>query len=203
MLDHLVRPLIRTQIQLLTQTQSASTKLVSMISQWLGYLGIQAQVSQLHVRDGRVKISLDVGKPEQCAPQEWQQILDNIAQAHGQPEQEAELTFATMSRDQQRKVTRLLASVIQAGNPETTLAGEALQQRLLKMGMAIPLVLEIKAALKVPGGVEPHLEDLDADVAAFVLSNAISIALIDRQISPAEDNALKAIYRVLEKTASG
>ncbi len=202
MLDHLVRPLVRTQIQLLTQTQSASAKLVGMITQWLGYLGIEAHVSQLHVGEGQVKISLAVGKPEQCAPQEWQQILDNIAQTHGHEIKEDEITYAKLPSAQQRKVTRLLACVIQAGNPETSLEGDTLHQRLLTMGMDPELALEIKSALRVPGVVEPHLDDLDPEAAAFVLSKAISIALIDRQISPAEDHALKAIYGALEQKAN-
>lgn len=202
MLDHLVRPLVRTQIQLLTQTQSASARLVGMVSQWLGYLGIHAQVSHLKVSDGRVKISLDVGKPEQCNPQEWQQILDNIAQTHGDEAHDEGLTYAKMSSTQKKKVTRLLACVIQAGNPETALDGNSLQRRLIAMGLEEPLVLEIKSALKVPGVFEPLLEDLEPDLAAFVLSRAISIALIDLQISQQEDSALKAIYSVLEQKAS-
>ncbi|PZD73060.1 hypothetical protein C1752_02879 [Acaryochloris thomasi RCC1774] len=202
MLAQLVRPLVRTQIQLLTQTQSSSAKLVSMISQWLGYLGIQAHVSHLKVGDGRVKISLDVGKPEQCEPQEWQQILDNIAQTHGRQDHESELTYANMPSDQQRKVARLLTCVIQAGNPETVPDQDILQQRLLKMGFDESLVLEIKAAVKVPGVFEPLLEDLEPDLAAFVLSKAIGIALMDQEISQKEDSALKAIYHVLEKKAS-
>ncbi|MEO0373738.1 MAG: hypothetical protein AAF329_03730 [Cyanobacteria bacterium P01_A01_bin.17] len=202
MLAQLVRPLVRTQIQLLTQTQSASAKLVSMISQWLGYLGIQAHVSHLKVGDGRVKISLDVGKPEQCEPQEWQQILDNIAQTHGRQDHEDELTYSKMSSDQQRKSARLLACVIQAGNPETALDRDVLQQQLLKMGFDESLVLEIKSAVKVPGVFEPLLEDLEPDLAAFVLSKAIGIALMDHEISQKEDSALKAIYNVLEKKAN-
>jgi hypothetical protein len=173
-----------------------------LISQWLGYLGIQAHVSHLKVSDGRVKISLDVGKPEQCDSQEWQQILDNIAQTHDRQDLQDELTYATMTGDQQRKVMRLLACVIQAGNPETALDRDELQGRLLKMGLDESLVLEIKAALKVPGVFKPLLADLEPDLAAFVLSKAISIALIDRQINSQEDDALKAIYGVLERKSS-
>jgi hypothetical protein len=202
MLAQLVRPLVRTQIQLLTQTQSASAKLVCMISQWLGYLGIQAHVSHLKVSDGRVKISLDVGKPEQCDAQEWQQILDNIAQTHDRQDLQDELTYATMTSDQQRRVVRLLACVIQAGSPETALDRDELPGRLLKMGLDESLVLEIKAALKVPGVFEPLLENLEPDLAAFVLSKAIGIALIDRHINAQEDDALKAIYGVLERRSN-
>ncbi|MCS7292472.1 MAG: hypothetical protein RMI89_05765 [Gloeomargarita sp. SKYBB_i_bin120] len=39
--------LVRSQIQLLTQAQSAGTKLVGMVSQWLSYLGVQAHVTEL------------------------------------------------------------------------------------------------------------------------------------------------------------
>ncbi|NEP19539.1 MAG: hypothetical protein F6J97_22045 [Leptolyngbya sp. SIO4C1] len=202
MLDRLVRPLVRTQIQLLAQTQSASTRLISMISQWLGYLGVQAQVTHLKAQDGKVQIALAVGRPQQCSEQEWQQILHNIEQ-HSNTAEPAELTYAAMSRAQQIKVHRLLAHVIQAGNPDTALNDSDLRQRLQAMGMDAVMVSEINTAMKVPTLLEPLLSDLEPEVAAFVLSRAIGIALIDREISQDEDSALKAIYGVLETRAKG
>lgn len=198
MLDRLVRPLVRTQIQLLTQTQSASTRLVNMVSQWLSYLGIQANVTQLTSRNGQVQISLAVGRPEQCSEMEWQQILDNISQQSEDQETEEALTYAAMPRNHQVKVHRLLAHVIQAGNPEALVVWGDLQRRLKKIGLGESMLLEIKSALKVPAMLDSLLEDLEPEVAAFVLSRAISIALIDREINQGEDTALKAIYSVLE-----
>lgn len=200
MLDRLVQPLVRTQVQLLAQTQSASTKLISMISQWLGYLGIQASVTHLKTNNGRVQISLIVDKPKQCSEDEWQQILTNINQSHA-TSTETELTYDTMSKSQQGKVHRLLAYVIRAGNPDPALVGKGLQPRLVAMGMDEGMVLQIQSALKVPAVIEPLLEDLEPEIAAFVLSKAITIALIDQKISQDEDSILKAIYRVLEHKA--
>ncbi|MEO0456444.1 MAG: hypothetical protein AAF152_07655 [Cyanobacteria bacterium P01_A01_bin.114] len=201
MLDRLVRPLVRTQIQLLTQTQSASTRLVNMVSQWLGYLGIQANVTQLSSRNGQVQISLAVGRPDQCSEAEWQQILDNISQHSDNQDAESTLTYAGLPRNQQVKVHRLLAHVIKAGNPEALPAWESLQPRLKQIGLNESMLLEIKSALKVPAMLDSLLEDLEPEVAAFVLSRAISIALIDHEINQGEDSALKAIYSVLEDKA--
>lgn len=200
MLDRLVQPLVRTQVQLLAQTHSASHKLISMISQWLGYLGIQASVTHLKTSNGKVQISLVVDKPEQCSEDEWQKILTNINQSRG-AQVETELTYAKMSKSQQGKVHRLLAYVIRAGSPDPTFIGHELKPRLVSMGLEEGMVLQIQSALKVPVVIEPLLEDLEPDIAAFVLSKAITIALIDQKISQDEDSILKAIYRVLEHKA--
>ncbi|MEM9907039.1 MAG: hypothetical protein AAF921_18650 [Cyanobacteria bacterium P01_D01_bin.44] len=201
MLDRLVRPLVRTQIQLLTQTQSASARLVNMVSQWLGYLGIQANVTQLTTRNGQVQISLAVGRPDQCSETEWQQILANINQQTDAQDEADILTYANMPRSQQVKVHRLLAHIIHVGNPEAEVVWDELQPRLKKIGLEDSMLLEIKSAIKVPAMLDTLLDDLEAEVAAFVLSRAISIALIDREINQGEDNALKAIYSVLEGKA--
>ncbi|MEO1295835.1 MAG: hypothetical protein AAFW75_08520, partial [Cyanobacteria bacterium J06636_16] len=63
MLHQLVRPLVRSQVQMLAQTPSAGTKLVNMVSQWLGYLGVQAEVTHLKTEGDRIQVSLRVGKP--------------------------------------------------------------------------------------------------------------------------------------------
>lgn len=200
MLDRLVQPLVRTQVQLLAQTHSASNKLISMISQWLGYLGIQASVTHLKTSNGQVQISLVVNKPEQCSEDEWHKILANINQSHD-ANAEAELTYTKMSKSQQGKVHRLLAYVIRAGSPDNAFISTELKPRLVSMGMEEDMVLQIQSALKVPVVIEPLLEDLEPDIAAFVLSKAITIALIDQKISQDEDSILKAIYRVLEHKA--
>ena len=106
MLDRLVRPLVRTQIQLLAQNQSANTRLTGMVSQWLGYLGVKADVTDLNTNQGRIQISLAVGKPEQCSEPEWAQILNNIEQNSDAAQNGIELTYADMTQDQQSKVHR-------------------------------------------------------------------------------------------------
>lgn len=201
MLAQLVRPLVRTQIQLLAQTQSASAKLVSMISQWLGYLGVRAEVNQLRTNNGKIQLSLTVSRPEQCTEDEWRQILSNISQNHGTQGKSKELTYAQMTGSQQSKVHRLLAHVIQAGSPDTAQSWDEVYPHLAEMGLDATMLLGIQSAMKVPTNLDLLLEGLDTEVAAFVLSRAISVALLDRQINPAEDSALKALYEVLQHQA--
>ena len=63
------------------------------------------------------------------------------------------------------------------------------------------MLVTIKSAMKVPAMLDSLLEDLEPEVAAYVLSKAIGIALIDREINQDEDSVLKSIYGVLETKA--
>ncbi|MBE9032116.1 hypothetical protein IQ266_20465 [filamentous cyanobacterium LEGE 11480] len=201
MLDRLVRPLVRTQIQLLTKTQSASNKLMKLISQWLGYLGVQADVTQLQTQAGKIQISVAVGKPDQCSDSEWSQILCNINEGNPDAIDNTELTYAQMPTPQQRKVEHLLAMIIHAGNPTIEQEWDQLQPRLLAFDMNASLLTGIKTALHATTTLECLLTDLEPEVAAFVLSRAIRVALIDQQITPEEDTMLKAIYSAIETKA--
>lgn len=202
MLDRLVRPLVRTQLQLLSQSPSANSRLTSMVSQWLGYLGVKADVTQLNTdENGKIQISLAVCKPDQCSDHEWSQILTNIEQAHGAVGNGTELTYGDMSQVQKSKVHRLLASVIQAGDKNAMRSWDQLQPKLAAMGMNDTMLVNIKSAMKVPTILDSLLQDLEPDVAAYVLSKAISIALIDKEINRDEDTVLKSIYGALENKA--
>ncbi|MEL6128943.1 MAG: hypothetical protein AAFR30_03445 [Cyanobacteria bacterium J06628_4] len=198
MLDRLVRPLVRTQIQLLAQTQSANARLMGMVSQWLGYLGVNADVTHLKTEQGRIQISLAVGKPEQCTENEWSKILTNIEQNSDESDAETELTYVEMTQGQKSKVHRLLASVIQAGNKNAVQSWDSLYPQLATMGMNKSMLENIRSAMKVPAMLDALLEDLEPEVAAYVLSKAITIALIDREINQDEDTVLKSIYGALE-----
>lgn len=201
MLVQLVRPLVRTQVQMLAQAQSASGKLVGMVSQWLGYLGIHAEVTQLQTTGNRIQVSLCVGKPEQCTEAEWQKILDNLNRdAEATPADDA-LTYTAMTAAQQSKVQRLLASILQASGQDPLQDWQGLRPRLASMGMAESMLTGIQAALKVPMPMDLLIEQLEPEVAAFVLSKAINIALLDQQISQAEDTALKALLKAVEREA--
>jgi hypothetical protein len=198
MLVQLVRPLVRTQVQMLTQAQSASGKLVGMVSQWLGYLGIHAEVTQLHTTGDRIQVSLCVGKPEQCTEAEWQQILNNLNQDKTTIEADA-LAYTAMTPTQQSKVQRMLASILQASGQDPVAEWVSLRPRLLAMGMEESMLMGIQSALKVPMPMEVLVEHLEPEVAAFVLSKAIHIALLDQQISQAEDTALKALLNAVDR----
>ncbi|MEO1069251.1 MAG: hypothetical protein AAFW95_09050 [Cyanobacteria bacterium J06638_6] len=199
MLVQLVRPLVRTQVQMLTQAQSASGKLVGMVSQWLGYLGIQAEVTQLQTTGNRIQVSLCVGKPDQCTEAEWQQILDNLNQEANTSPPEDTLLYTAMASAQQSKVQRLLASILQASGQDPMAEWVTLRPRLVAMGMEESMLAGVHAALKVPMPMELLVEQLEPEVAAFVLSKAINIALLDQQISPAEDTALKALLSAVDR----
>lgn len=199
MLVQLVRPLVRTQVQMLTQAQSASGKLVGMVSQWLGYLGIHAEVTQLHTTGDRIQVSLCVGKPEQCTEAEWQKILDNLNQDRDASVEEEALAYTAMTSAQRHKVQRLLASILHASGQDPLADWATLRPRLGAMGMEESMLVGIQSALKVPMPMELLVEQLEPEVAAFVLSKAINIALLDQQISQAEDTALKALLNAVDR----
>ena len=200
MLAKLVRPLVRSQIQLLTQADSAQGRLMGMVSQWLSYLGVEAQVTHLKTQGQQIQVSLCVGKPDQCSEGEWQQILTKLNQDSGSTEA-IELSYEKMSPDQQRKVQRLLACIIQAGEEDSKPDWPQLKAKLSSLNISEPLLQGIRSALKIQGNLKPLLADLDAKVAAFVMSKAIAISLMDQKITTGEDNALKALYGVIEAQA--
>lgn len=200
MLAKLVRPLVRSQIQLLTQADSVQGRLMGMVSQWLSYLGIKAEVTELKSQGNQIQVSLCVGRPEQCSNGEWQQILDKLSQDSGSTEA-IELRYDKMTPEQQRKVQRLLACIIQAGEAESQPDWLELKGKLASLNLSEPLLQGIRSALKIRGNLAPLLTDLDPKVAAFVLSKAIAISLMDQRITASEDSALKALYSVIETSA--
>ncbi|MBD2107107.1 hypothetical protein [Nodosilinea sp. FACHB-13] len=198
MLVQLVRPLVRTQVQMLAQAQSANSKLVGMVSQWLGYLGIHAEVTQLQTNGNRIQVSLCVGKPEQCSEAEWQQILDNLNRDVDATPAVDTLAYNAMPSAHQSKVQRLLASILHASGQDPLADWPTLRPRLVAMGLEESLLTGIHSALKVPMPMPLLVEQLEPEVAAFVLSKAIHIALLDQQISQAEDTALKALLNAVD-----
>jgi len=197
MLDKLVRPLVRTQIQILVNSKAAGSQLVTTIARWLSYLGVHAEVRQLQAEGKRIRVALSVGKPDQCSEQEWAQILDSLDTAELAQPGAVELTYQTMSDAQKRKASRLLAHIIQVGNPNALQEWNRLRSQLLGLGLESDTLDNIRVALKVPQFLDSLLRDLDPEVAAFVLSRAIGIALIDQRITPDEDSALKRIYKAI------
>jgi hypothetical protein len=191
MLERLVRPLVRSQIQLLTQTPSASARLMGLITQWLGYLGIHAQVTQIRTTDGKIHIGIAVNQPDQCNDREWSQILLNLNHSCAL-HQETGLRYHQMSAPQQTKVAHLLAHVIQAGNPDIQSTWDSLTPRLTTLDPN--LLTHIHQSLSQTTPIADLLSHLEPEIAAYVLAKAIGITLLDRQINPAEDTILKTIY---------
>ncbi|MGF1522128.1 MAG: hypothetical protein ACFBSF_07405 [Leptolyngbyaceae cyanobacterium] len=196
MLNQLVRPLVRSQVQMLAQTPSAGTKLVSMVSQWLGYLGVQAEVTHLKTEGDRIQVSLRVGKPEQCSEAEWRQILTNLG--HTSKGGKQPLTYEAMTAAQKSKVHRLLACVLAASADNVVEAWEGLRSQLVEIGLDTSMLQEIRSAVRAPTPMDLLVTDLEPEVAEFALSKAISIALIDHQINESEDIALKTLLNALQ-----
>ncbi|MEN9218754.1 MAG: hypothetical protein Q6J33_07075 [Gloeomargarita sp. DG_2_bins_126] len=199
MLAQLVRPLVRAQIQLLAQAQSAGHKLMQMVSQWLSYLGIQAQVTELSTSGNHIRVSLQVGRPELCTEEEWRLILQNLQNSQPPIAPAADTGYPPMTPAQQNQVNRLLAHVIRAGTPDVEAAWPTLEPQLYRLGLSEAMVLGIRAALKVPGDLRDLIDNLAPEFSAFVLSKAIDLALMDQRITSDENDALKALYRVLEE----
>jgi hypothetical protein len=190
MLSQIVSPMVRTQIRLLANSQATRSTLVTTIAQWLGFLGVQAQVTHLETDANQIQVSLRVGKPASCDVHDWQQILQNLDQGKAVPP-----TPAPLDEPQQRKLQRLLAYMVQVGEPDAN--WETLAPQLQGLGFEAEMLLGIRAAMKVPQSLEVLMEGLDPDVAAIALSKAVGIALLDRQVNSGEDRALGALLKAM------
>ncbi|MEM1290320.1 MAG: hypothetical protein AAGH67_02415 [Cyanobacteria bacterium P01_H01_bin.162] len=199
MLVQLVRPLVRSQIQMLARTPAADAKLTNMVAQWLGYLGVYAEVTRLETEGELIQVSLKVGRPEQCTETEWQSILDNLTHKGTAWREDTGLTYATMTPAQKGKVHRLLACVLQASNDNLVEDWHQVSGELAQLGLEASLLSELRSAIRVPTPMEVLIEDLQPDVAAFALSKAIGIALMDKHINEAEDGALKILLNALQR----
>lgn len=196
MLSHIVRPMVQTQIRLLANSRATRPTLVSTVSQWLGFLGVRAQVTQLNAGAGKIQISLTVEKPEACDARDWQQILCKLNQ--GATEEDIVSTDpVSFNPQQQSRMQRLLAYLIQVGNPEKTPEWDTVYPQLQAIGLDEPTLLGIRSALKVPQSLEDLVEDLDAEVAALALPKAVSIAMLDNRVNPSEDQALTTLLKAM------
>ncbi len=196
MLSQIVRPMVRTQLRLLASSQATRTTLVNTISQWLGFIGVEAHVTNLEAASDQIQVSLRVGKPDGCDPKDWQQIIDNL-QANQLPDSVLPTT-ADITSTQRSKLQRLLAYVIQVGNPDGSYDWDVLQSQLTAMGFDTEMTLGIRSALKVPQNLDTLMEGLDPDVAAIALPKAVSIALFDRQVNAREDKALSGLLDTMK-----
>lgn len=197
MLSQIVRPMVRTQIRLLANSQATYSTLVTTIAQWLGFLGVQANVTQLNTESNRIQLSLTVGKPEACEDADWNKILRNLDRSNA--DSTAQASSTALNPQQERKLQRLLAYMIQVGNPNCPVEWEMLYPQLQTLGFDNVTLAGIRAALKVPQSLDQLTDGLDADVAAIALSKAVGIALLDRQVNSSEDKALAALLDVMKQ----
>lgn len=199
MLSQLVRPMVQTQIRLLANSRATRPTLISTVAQWLGFLGVQAQVTALHAEAEQIHITLTVNKPEACESYDWQQIIHNLGSPQAPiapyPESHAMIDVSY----QERRVQRLLAYLIQVGNPGEPVHWESLQPQLSAMGFDESTLQGVRAALKVPQCLEDLLDGLEPDTAAIALPKAVSLAMMDRQVNPSEDQALTALLQAMKQ----
>jgi hypothetical protein len=196
MLPQIVRPLVQTQIRLLANSQATHPVLVETISRWLGYLGVQAKVTHLAPTSDRIAISLSVGKPESCDRSDWQKILTQLSQTSGSETLQTSHELAErISLEEQMLVSRLLAYLIQVGNPEGAIEWESLKEQLKPLNLDETITQGIKSALKVPQSSDSLLKKLNPDLAAIALPMAVRIAMLDREINAQENTTLLALLK--------
>lgn len=203
MLSQIVRPMVQTQIRLLAHSRTTRSTLVTTVAQWLGFLGVRAEVTRLDATGSKIQLCLTVDRPDTCDREDWQQILSNLHRPSDPVELDQQGHALAPDRrqftnQQERKMQRLLAYLIQVGNPDVPIDWEQLRPQLQPLGLDDSTLLGIRAALKVPQCLEDLLADLDADVAAIALPKAVSIAMLDRQVNPSEDVALMALLQALK-----
>lgn len=199
MLSQLVRPMVRTQIQLLANSNATRSTLMTTIAQWLGFLGVQANVQKVDAISNQIQVSITVGKPAACNAHDWEKILKNLtldgAEGHPsmiQPEQ--------MTDQQKSRFYRLLAYVIQVGYPEQKVpAWEEIKPQIQILGFSEDDLAGIQSALKVPQNIDSLMKDLDPDVAAIALSKSVSLALLDHRVNSTEDQALSLLLDAIKQ----
>lgn len=196
MLSQIVRPMVRTQIRLLASCRATHSTLISTIAQWLGFLGVSAQVTHLNaVSDQRISVCLTVDRPEGCDDQDWQRIVNNLNQ--GNADLSRDFSQPQLTPQQQRKLQRLFAYLIQVAEPEVRVSWDTRYKQLQALGLDEPMLLGIRAALKVPQSLDQLMEGLDPHLAAIALPKAVSIAWLDGQVNSFEDDALMALLQAL------
>jgi len=199
MLSQIVRPMVQTQVRLLANSRATHSTLISTVAQWLGFLGVQAKVTDLNAESDKIQITLTVGKPEACDPQDWQQILSNLRSSSPASTPMLQGNGTALGRHQDSRVQRLLAYLIQVGNPGERSPWETLQPQLTAMGFDEETMLGVRAALKVPQCLDDLVDGLDADAAAIALPKAVSLAMMDRQVNPSENQALTALLQAMKQ----
>lgn len=204
MLSQIVRPMVSTQIRLLANSKATRSTLVTTIAKWLGFLGVHAKVVNLDTNGERIQVSLSVGQPEACDRHDWQKILQNLnrdAETYSltslDMDAESISTPVSISPQSETKFQRILAYVIQMGNPDEPTDWEDIYPQLKSLGFDESRLLGIKSALKIPQSIDRLVKDLDADVAAISLAQAASIAMLDRKVNHHEHQVMQTLLKAM------
>jgi hypothetical protein len=200
MLSQIVRPMVSTQIRLLANSKATRITLITTIAKWLGFLGVRARVTNLDTVGEQIQVSLTVGKPEACDRTDWNKILHNLdREENGDRTEELMLNPMSISPQSETKFQRILAYVIQMGNPGEPTDWDIIYPQLKSLGFEESRLLGIKSALKVPQSIDRLVQDLDADVAAIALAQAASIAMLDRKVNDGEHQVMQSLLRAMQE----
>lgn len=195
MLSQIVRPLVNTQVRLLANSQTTQTTLVETIARWLGYLGVDAQVTQLSADSDRIHVALTVGKPDSCDEQDWGSILNNLRSPH--ETNNNTLNSDDIHQSHQLQVARLLAYLIQISDPHQEITWSEIENQLSPLNLDVAILKGIQSAMKVPQS-QDLLEKIDPDVAASAFPVAVKIAWLDQEINSHENHALSALLSAMK-----
>ena len=196
MLSQIVRPMVNTQIRLLSKSKATRSTLIKTIAKWLGFLGVEARVTQLDAVGDKIQVSIVVGQPETSEDNDWQKILEHLSRDTSTTEAATD-RLISIPAEQETKYQRILAYAIQMGDPERDIDWSTIHPHLQELGLDEPMVLGVKSALKVPQSIDRLVKDLDADVAAMALSQTASIALLDSQVNLGEYRVLQTLLKAM------
>jgi hypothetical protein len=196
MLTQIVKPMVRTQLRLLANCQATRTTLISTICQWLGFLGVQAEVQQLNTTAGNIQVSLMVGKPDACDPQDWHHLLHNLKLDAPPAVLPITITQPSVSTHQQQTLIQLFSYLLQIGHEHKPIHWDNVQLRLRTLQFDDELITGIQSTLDVPLSLDSLMDNLDADIAAIALPKAVSLALMDRQVNDSESHVLSTLLQL-------
>ncbi|EAZ90829.1 hypothetical protein [Crocosphaera chwakensis] len=196
MLSQIVRPLVNTQIRLLANSQTTQTTLVETIARWLGYIGVDAQVTQLCPESDRIHVALRVGKPDSCDDRDWFRILNNLRSPNHNKNNGLK-SSDNFHESHQLQIARLLAYLIQVSDPQQDITWPEIENQLVALNLDDSMLSSIKSALKVPQSPD-LLQSVDPDVAAVTFPIAVKIAWFDQEINSHENHALSTLLTAMK-----
>ena len=101
---------------------------------------------------------------------------------------------------QQSKLQRLFAYLIQISQPEKKSNPNALSHLLHNLNLDEFMLLGIRSALKVPQSIDRLLKELDPDVVALALPQAMEIALVDRKLNREAETVIVAMLKAAKSS---
>ena len=113
--------------------------------------------------------------------------------------EESTLIPASIPPEHEIKFQRILAYVIQMGEPGEPTDWDVLYPQLKSLGLDESRLLGIKSALKVPQSIDRLVKNLDADVAAIALSQAATIAMLDRKVNHHEHQVMQTLLKAMSE----